>query len=76
MGKTKGAGAQSTAPTRPTSTEWKAEELRMTEAECTVAASKMETMSDEGNVSNGNKNNLPKHVCITYVIIVFAICKG
>ena len=79
-GKTKGAGAQSTAPRRPTGTKWKAEDLQMTEAERMVAAPKMETMSDEGNVSSGNKNTLPKYVCTADVIIVCAIlranCKG
>ena len=73
--KTKGAGAQSTAPRRPTSTEWNVKELCVTEAECMVAAPKMETMSDEGNVRSGNKN-LPKHVCTADVIIVCAILRA
>ena len=75
-GKTKGAGAQSTAPRRPTGTEWKAEELRVMEAEHTVTAPKMETMSDEGNVSSGNENNLPKNVCTADVIIVCVILRA
>ena len=70
-GKTKGAGAQSTAPRRPTGTEWKAEELRVMEVERTVTAPKMETMSDEGTVSIGNENKTYQNMSVPLMSSLF-----